>query len=120
MGLTAEDLRPKNFKITIKGVELECKPLKLSHTLVIGSVGDIFSNIKDADIDTIRKAERELAEILPEIIPDLSGIELDGETMMDIITLVMESTTPSDAKYLEQNGVKKDVDPKAEKVEKVG
>ena len=115
MSLSLEDLRPKNFTITIQGVELECKPLKLSHTLTMASISDIFSNLKDSTPESIERADKEIQSLIADIIPSLN-FELDGATTMEIITELVNSTTPSDVEYLNKNGVKLDASPKAEKV----
>lgn len=115
MSLSIEDLKPQNFKITVKGVELECKPLKLSHTLIMASVGAIFNDIKNSSVEDIKRAEKEVNSIIPELIPELTNVELDGSTTMDVITQMMASVKPSDVQFLEKNGVELNSDPKAEK-----
>lgn len=116
MSLTVQDLQPKNFTIKVKGVELDCKPLKLSHTLLVASVGDIFNNLSTSTPESIKKAEAEINSVIADTIPSLKDIELDGATTMEIITQLMQSTVPSDVKYLDENGVKLNASPKAEKV----
>jgi len=54
MALTIEDLKPKSFTVNIKGVELQCKPLRMSHTLIISKVGEVFQNINTATRDQIK------------------------------------------------------------------
>jgi len=115
MGLTIEDLKPKDFTINIRGVELTCKPLKLEQTMLIASVGNIFNDVKNASEDDIKKACRAVEKIIPEIIPQLASVELDGGLILEIIPLIMPTVTPSDEEFLQKNGVKTDADPKAEK-----
>jgi len=114
MGLTIEDLKPKDFKITVKGVELDCKPLKLHQTLMLGSISDTFSNLSKSSEQDIAKANKEVMAIINEAIPELDGIELDGATILSIMTEIAEHTQPSDDKYLKDNKVTGTQNPKAE------
>lgn len=116
MGLTIDDLQPKDFTINLNGVELTCKPLKLSHTLALASVGSILDNINNASIEEIKRVEKNVYAVIPEIIPELTGKTLDGNTILNIITQVMTASQPSEIEFLEKNGVKIDSDPKAQKV----
>ena len=115
MTATIEDLKPTPFKITVRGVDLECKTIRLSHAMIIASVGSIFNDIKNSSVDDIKRAETEMIAIIPEIIPSLKDIELDGITIMDIITQLGPHMKPTDVEFLEKNGVKINDDPKAEK-----
>lgn len=114
MSVSIEDLKPKNFTITVKGVELNCRPLKLSQALLVSKVGAVFQNTQEATRDQITQAEKDLYEVIGETIPDLKGVELDMSVLMDVITQLSESITPSDNKELKERGVKFDADPKAE------
>lgn len=115
MALTIDDLKPKKFKVTVKGVELECSPLRMSHTLVVSKVGDIFNNIGDATRAQISQAEKDLDEVIGELIPELKDIQLDMQATIDLITEMMENVSPSDNKELAEKGVTFDTDPKVEK-----
>ncbi len=44
MSNTIEDLKPKPFKIVVKGVTLDSKPLRLSHALTIAKIGNVFQD----------------------------------------------------------------------------
>jgi hypothetical protein len=116
MALTIEDLRPKPFKINIKGVEVDCKPPRLSHMLVISKVGEAFQNISTASRETIQQSEKDFDWVVSELIPELKDIELDMQSVIDIITQVMEQVQPEENKELADKGVKFDTDPKAEKI----
>jgi len=35
---TIADLQPKPFTVTVGGVELKCKPLRLSHALILSKM----------------------------------------------------------------------------------
>lgn len=115
MSLTIEDLKPKNFKVNVKGVELECKPLRMSHTLVVSKIGDIFQNISTASKKQIKQAESDMDEIITELIPELEGIQLDMQATIDLITAMMENIQPADNKELTEKGVEFNTDPKVEK-----
>ncbi len=116
MALTVEDLRAKDFIIKIKDVELQCKPLKLSHALTVSKLGEIFQNTKNVTKQEVKQAEADMDEIIKELIPELAGVELDLGTTLEVITGMMENVQPSDNKELSDNKVKIDTDPKVEKI----
>lgn len=115
MGLTIEDLKPKTFEIIVQGVKLNCKPLRLSHALVISKIGEVFKDTKSASKQEIKQAEVDMDEVIAELIPELKGIELDISNLMDLITQLMEHIQPSDNKELSDKGVQFNDDPKVEK-----
>jgi len=116
MALTIEDLRPKNFKVNIKGVEVDCKPPRLSHMLVISKVGETFQNIGKSNRDEIQQAEKDFDWVVAELVPELKDIPLDMQSVIDFITQIMEQVQPDENKELTDKGVKFDTDPKAEKI----
>lgn len=109
---TIEDLQPKPFKITLKGVELLCAPPRLSHTLILAKVGNIFQNSKDATKDEMRQAESDINEVVGELIPDLKDVQLDMNATLELITQLMDNIQPSDNKELKENKVEVNTDPK--------
>lgn len=104
MPIQIDDLRPKDFTIEVKGVSLKCKPLRLSHTLTLSKVGQIFQEGK-ASRQEIIEAENDLDWVLKEIIPELGDQKLDISSTMKIIEQLMETIQPSDNKELEKQGV---------------
>lgn len=116
MALTIDDLRPKNFKVNIKGVELECKPLRMSHTLIVSKIGDIFQNVSTSTNEQITQAQKDMDQVIADLIPELSGIELDMSATLELITQMMDQVQPDDNKELSDKGVSFDTDPKAEKI----
>lgn len=114
--LSIEDLKPKSFKVNVKGVELDCKPLRMSHTLVISKIGDIFQNISKSKVEDIKQAEKDMDEVVADLIPDLKGIELDMQSTLDLITEMMKQIQPADNKELNDKGVEFNTDPKVEKL----
>ena len=114
MALTIDDLKPKDFKINVKGVELACKPLRLSHALIVAKLGDVFQNPKNYNNEEIRKAETDIDELISELVPELKGIQLDTMTMLDVITQLTDSNDPSENKELKEKGVSFESDPKDE------
>jgi hypothetical protein len=116
MSISLSDLQPKPFKVTIRGVELECKPLRLSHALTLSKVGEVFQNPKSTTKEEVKKAEAEMDELAVELIPELAGIQLDVGSILDLISQMMVTVTPSDNKELNDKGVKLNSDPKAEKI----
>lgn len=109
-----EDLRPKKFTITIRGVELQCSPLRMSHALIVAKIGEIFVDPKAAKAADIKQAQKDLDEIIGELIPDLKDIELNMDDTLQLITQLTDSNQPTDNQYLKEAGVKFD-DPKAQK-----
>lgn len=114
MSLTIEDLKPKETKINVNGVELTAKPLRLSHALVLTQLGEIFQNPKNSSADDVKKAEKNVDELIGEIIPELKDIQLNMQTTIEIIAQLMNTVQPSDNAELNAKGVKFDSDPKAE------
>lgn len=112
MALTIEDLKPKNFKINVRGVELESKPLKLSHALIVSKLGAVFSDYAKASSDQILSAEKDWELVVGELIPDLKGISLDLNTTIELIEQLMSSVEPTDTKELNEAGVSFDDSPK--------
>lgn len=115
MSLTIEDLQPKEKQITVNGVELTAKPLRLSHALILTQLGEIFQNPKNATIDEVKKAEQNVDAIISELIPELAGKSLEMQTTIEIISQLMSTIQPSDNAELNAKGVKFDSDPKAER-----
>lgn len=113
MALTIEDLRPKDFTVNVDGVELTCKPLKLSHALTISKLGNIFENAQKASKQEIDNAQKEIYEVIWELIPELKGIELNVSVIMKLIEQIMNQIQPSDNKELIDSKVEfKNNDPK--------
>lgn len=115
MSVSIDDLQPKKFKIEIKGVELEVEPLNLSQMLIVANAGKVFQAENPAK-EQIISAGRDMQEILDEVIPELKGKKLSGQTTLDLIGKIMNSVEPDDNKELNERGVKFDVDPKAGKI----
>jgi len=105
---TLDDLRPKKFPITVRGVNLQCSPLRLSHALIITKVGKVLENPADAKTEDIKQAESDLDGIIMELIPELKDIKLDMMDSVSIISQMSENIDPEDSKYLEKQGVKFD------------
>lgn len=106
---TIDDLKPKTFTITVRGVELECKPLRLSHSLIISKISDVFQNPDKYDAKQIIKAQEDIDFVFSDVIPALK-FELDMSTTLEVIMQLMETIQPDDDKFLKENGV--DLDPK--------
>jgi glutamyl-tRNA reductase len=116
MSINVSDLQPKPFKITIKGIELESKPLRLSHALTVSKLGDIFQNSNKASKQEIKQAETDLDEVIADLIPDLKDIQLDITSIMELLEQLMGNIEPADNAELKEKGVKFDSDPKAERI----
>lgn len=112
--LTIDDLRPKEFTINVKGVELRCKPPRLSHVLTISKVGQVFQEPEKATADAIKQAEIDMDSVIGELIPDLKGVQVDVSATLEIITQLMEQVQPTDNKELADKKVQFDTDPKVQ------
>ena len=119
MSVQVSDLIPKPFTVKIKGVELECKPLRLSHILTVTKIGKTFQSVETASRSEIKTAERDFDELVAELIPELKDIELDAGSSTELIQQLVESVEPEDNKELKANGVQLNTDPKAQ-TEKIG
>jgi hypothetical protein len=115
MSLTVEDLKPKNFKVIVRGVELDCKPLRLSHALTISKIGEVFQNAKSATPTEIKDAEKKMDNVIAELVPELKDFNLDMAAVMELMTQFMEHIQPTDVEFLNKNGVKVNEDPKVER-----
>jgi hypothetical protein len=116
MALTIEDLKPKKFTITVNGVELQCKPPRLTHILVISKIGEAFNNTESLDRTKIVEAGKDFDWVVSELLPELAGIELDMQASIDLLTQIMEQISPEENLELKAKGVSFDADPKAEKI----
>lgn len=103
---------PKNFTITVKGVELQCKPLRLSHALIVSKIGNVFQAPKDFNSKEIKQAEIDLDDVLTDLIPELKGISLGINDTVELITQLMDNVQPTDDKEVKDAGVRFDTDPK--------
>lgn len=116
MALTIQDLQPKDFSIKVQGVELTCKPPRLSHVLILSKVGEVFENRKDATRQSIVQSQQDFDWVVEQLIPELKGIELDMTSSLDVIQQIMDKVTPEENNQLQESGVKFDTDPKVEKI----
>lgn len=116
MALSVDDLKPKPFKVNIKGVELTSKPVRLSHAMRIARVGNVLENAQEATTEQIKQAQAEIDEVFAELIPELEGKELDMSVTIDLIKALMETVEPSENKELKENNVEVgNTNPKAQK-----
>ncbi len=115
MALTIDDLQPKNFKVVIgDGLELDCKPPRLSHILALSKLGDVFTNSKDYTRIQIVQAEQDFDWVIGELVPELRGKSLEFKYVTEIIGQIMSNVAPEETKDLDKLGIKVDSDPKAE------
>ena len=114
MGISIEDLIPKTFAVTLKGVELNCQPPRLNHTLLLAKVGRVFEN-PNATNEQIESAQNDVDKVIEELLPELEGNKLDTKATLQFIQQVMEQIQPDDNKELQEKGVKFDSDPKAQR-----
>lgn len=113
MALTIDDLKPKSFKIHIKGVELTCKPARFSDALALAKIGNAFQEPDKLTSQDMKNLEAELDDIVVGLVPDLKDIPLDIDSMIEFIEQVMSHTSPAENKELADKGVNLNADPKA-------
>lgn len=112
MSITLAELQPKPFTINLDGLELTCKPPRLSHTLVLAKIGNVFENIDKSNKQAITQAEQDLDEVLAELIPELKGNQLSIKHLISVISQIMQNVQPEDNRELKEKGVTFDTDPK--------
>lgn len=114
MALNISDLQPKPFTVTLGDQQTECAPLKLRHIFILNKIGVILQNPDKASKEQIIEAENDFYFIISDLIPELEGVTLPLDMMMDLITQMMLTVNPSENKELAEKGVSFDADPKAQ------
>lgn len=112
MSISIEDLKPKPFTITIKGVKMECKPLRVSHALTVSKMGSIFNDPSQYSKKQIKEAEQDLDEVIAELVQDIKDIHLDLDATLEVITQLTETMIPTENKELAEAGVELTKGPK--------
>jgi len=102
---SVEDLQPKPFTVTIKGMEYESKPLRLSHALMVSKIGAIFNDVRNSNLKETKQAETDLDLIIADLIPDIKDAHLDLLTVMDLLAQLMDSVQPTEQQELEDNNI---------------
>lgn len=114
MSVEISDLIPKPIKINIRGHELESKPLRLSHALTLVKVGNVLQNAEKATVEEINQAEADLDKVIGDLIPELSGQQLDMNVIVELVNKLLEHIEPAENKELREKGVKLNTDPKVQ------
>lgn len=107
-----DDLRPKSFQVEVRGVKLNCKPLRLSHGLLVGKLGEAFQDTSKLTKQEIKQIQSDVDELVIELIPDLKDVELNMADTVELLSQLTDGIQPSDNEYLEKAGVNFN-DPKA-------
>lgn len=115
MSINIEDLQPKSFEVTIKGQTTMCKPPRLSHIFILSKIGNLFQSPDSASAVDVKQAEKDLDEVFGDLIPELKGVALEMQAVIDLITQIMENVSPAENKELDKQGIKLDTDPKVER-----
>lgn len=105
MSVTIEDLKPRNFTVNVRGVALECKPPRMSHALITQRAGKVFSKPDEYTVEQIREAEKDLDSVIDELVPDLRGVSLELDIMIEIIEAIQKHSEPSDNQELNESKV---------------
>lgn len=114
---SVEDLRPQPFKITIRGVELDCKPLRMEHGLLISKIAAVFQNMDKATRKDIVTAQEDFDYVVASLVPELKDIELNIDDSLTVIEQMQTGSEPTDDQYLKEQGVQLG-DPKVQAPEK--
>lgn len=112
MSINLDDLKPKPFKIKLKGHELTSQPIRLAHALTMMKLGPVLEAPTDYTNEKLKESANELQALFVELIPELEGIELDITLTSDLIQQLMDNIQPSDNQELKEQGVKVTSDPK--------
>lgn len=115
MSLTIEDLQPNKFTITLDGLELEADQPELYQIVQLQKLGYVFQNPQDHSKQQIKVASDGAVEVIGELIPQLKDKKIKIKYLLEIIGQLIAEVQPDDNKYLSDNNVKFDTDPKAEK-----
>lgn len=102
------DLQPKNFKVTIKEKEYDCKPLRMSHRLIIAKIQPLFDQFAviskgekiELTAEEMIMLEKELDVLISDLMPALRNVTLNIEDIADVINQLLDSVMPEDAKKL--------------------
>lgn len=112
---TLDDLKPKPFKVSLKGHEFECKPLRLSHTLTVSRLAELFNDSGKITMKSAKAAEKDLDELIADLIPELTGVQLDLNDSMHLLTQMVNSVEPEESKELSEANVQFDTEKKVER-----
>jgi len=105
MSVNIEDLQPKSFKVSIKGQEVDCKPPKLSHLLLVTKLGKVFENAQSANREQIVEAEKDFEFVIGELMPELDGLVMDPGMVTEVLTQIMEQVMPEETKALKEHNI---------------
>lgn len=106
--MIANDLQPKQLKITIQGKEYNCKPPRLSHRLIIGRIQPLFKAAEDmangkqteVSAEDMIQYENDLDTMIQDLMPELKGVTLDITNIIEIISQLLEAMLPAESKEL--------------------
>lgn len=115
MPVTIDDLKPKTFTVTIKGLELTCKPPRMAQVLSFSKFADVLQNPKDYSTQDFKQTEKDLDVLIGELIPELKDVELGLSAVMDLLEQIMDNVQPDDNQELKKNNIQVDSDPKAKR-----
>lgn len=118
--MSALDLQPKQFKVKVKDTEFNCQPLRLSHRLIMGRIQPLFNAANDIasgnkvelKANEILELESDLDALIGSLIPELKNVNLDIMDIAELLSQMMESMLPEDAKELKEAKVEASEDPK--------
>lgn len=121
--MTIDDLQPKGFKIKIRDTEYDCKPLRLSHKLILDKLKPFFQDIENAanekelalSAKDLISMESEIDVLIGDLIPTLSNITLGMEDLADILVQMINSVLPTEVQELKEAKVEVNSDPKVQK-----
>ena len=124
--MTANDLQPKPFNIKVQDKEYLCKPIRMSHRLILARLTPFFKQFENAGngepIDLtaqqLLEFEAELNVLISDLIPALAGLTIEMDDIAEILSQIMNNILPDESKELKEAKVEVQNDPKAP--EKIG
>lgn len=115
-----EDLQPRPKTIKIKDKDYRCKPMRMSHRLIIARLKPLFEDMermsKDEKIelsaDEILTAEHDIDVLVKSLVPDLQIGSLELEDTIELLAQIVNNSLPEEAQQLKEAKIEVNKDPK--------
>lgn len=126
--MSTSDLLPKKTTINIKGKQYPCKPMKMSHRIIVAKLQPFFqqfeniANNKKVELgaEELLSLENDMDILIKDLVPGVKDIAqdmvLDTEDIADILNQLLDTAMPEDVKKLRDANVKIDQDEESLKV----
>lgn len=125
--MSASDLQPKPFKITVNGKDYICKPPRMSHRLIIIKVQPLFVQSENANAgnritltsEEILSMEHDIDVLISDLLPAIDPLQLSTDDTVDILEQILDHLLPADIKEFKEENVaisEESEDPKGKKI----